>query len=794
MANITESLKSLQLTKEEVEKFGDALKNKEFRKMLIDYVEEVQSPENQRIYEQEIIELEKQRGVDVTFLKPNAGYVLKTSADGEKKVFVNICSNDLIKKPTSNPSVEDGSRGYQWQVPHSLTPPRDDVDKQGKLCKVYDFVCHPSTLELAQKTKTFKDMLNNMACETIESNFNVKLDRKNLKFPKMQYKGRPYSAVMRKPSNSSSVNPEDREFMDKLFSDGGCPYKPPSAETKPKTINIPNNNLQNQSKYTIPKYNIKHRSHIELEQFIEHKTAKMNSAIPKELVVEIILPLLKSASDVVLDVNEKSLQLISEKPAKYKLDLNLPYEVVESLGNAKFEKDKKKLIVTLPVKRNSGVTFTEICREDSGIESDHASFVSSSPAEENERLVTEMNDGTQISDSEQTNNDLNKEEMSLENVFLDPSISYLLPDFTVHLFDDTFAFTLNVKNVTDSSLIKTFQNDLKAVHLKFTSVSSGFFPLHYAFYFRPIDAVIDFETIVTEVWDNNVEVQIPVKHCDKFIESFLVGTDSNNLTEHYLDNNVCSTSKFAGQEKKDSDDYDAPTNPKPSLLVSTDQSEDESSGELRKERKKSKSKGKQSNWKNQRKQRMTDGDVSDNMPSKAIDIAGFCESSGDELSYSYSPYNKGILKNLVRRSFSRSMSESSIDEVMLTSSVENCHSIDSAIPEEHQQVSTSLKKTVRFNDVVSKQVFRSNSSILGQRRKNQRKAKAKKRAHEKKHSESELSENEEKKDQIGSNENESSSEGTGLSENESNSSDKRDKNGEDSNAFSNDIFLMDIDF
>lgn len=38
------------------------------------------------------------------------------------------------------------------------------------------------------------------------------------------------------------------------------------------------------------------------------------------------------------------------------------------------------------------------------------------------------------------------------------------------------------------------------------------------------------------------------------------------------------------------------------------------------------------------------------------------------------------------------------------------------------------EKTVRFNEAVQEQLFRSNSSILGQRKKNQRKAKNKRKA------------------------------------------------------------------
>lgn len=189
MASSFEAFKELDLSRDEVERLGSALKDKEFRKLLVDYVEELQNPENKKLFQKEVTELEKERGNDVTFINPVAGYVIKTSVDGNRKAFVNICANENIKKPTSTPKVQDGSRGLQWSLPHSISPPRDDYDNKGVLCRVFDVVFHPDTMHLAQNNKAFREMVNNTACDAVEANFDVKLDRKNLKFPKLQYKG-----------------------------------------------------------------------------------------------------------------------------------------------------------------------------------------------------------------------------------------------------------------------------------------------------------------------------------------------------------------------------------------------------------------------------------------------------------------------------------------------------------------------------------------------------------------------------------------------------------------------------
>lgn len=133
---MADSLNELELSREEVEKLGEALKKEEFRKLLGEYFEEVQDPENRRRYQEEMVELEKQRGMDVTFINPTKGYVIKTSVDGDCKAFINVCSNEAVGKPTFNRDVQNGSPGLNWSIPHTLSPPRRDYDSKRNKCQV----------------------------------------------------------------------------------------------------------------------------------------------------------------------------------------------------------------------------------------------------------------------------------------------------------------------------------------------------------------------------------------------------------------------------------------------------------------------------------------------------------------------------------------------------------------------------------------------------------------------------------------------------------------------------------
>jgi len=170
------------VSREELKNITDCLKKEEFRKLLIEYAEEVADPDNRKIYEREITQLEKERGVDVTFVNPEPGYVIKTSVDGDKKCFLNISKNDVVARPTSQPSYEQGHRGLQWSIPYTLIPPRYDLDKKNVRCMVFDVVFHPDTIYLASKNARFREIVNNTAMDGVESNFKVHISKLVLQF------------------------------------------------------------------------------------------------------------------------------------------------------------------------------------------------------------------------------------------------------------------------------------------------------------------------------------------------------------------------------------------------------------------------------------------------------------------------------------------------------------------------------------------------------------------------------------------------------------------------------------
>ena len=83
--------------------------------------------------------MEADRGNNIRWVKPTAGYVLKTEyekppnpdgvPDDVSKVFINVCSSvEIAEASAQNRTVRDGKSGESWSIPYSLVAGRIDVD------------------------------------------------------------------------------------------------------------------------------------------------------------------------------------------------------------------------------------------------------------------------------------------------------------------------------------------------------------------------------------------------------------------------------------------------------------------------------------------------------------------------------------------------------------------------------------------------------------------------------------------------------------------------------------------
>ncbi|XP_055836927.1 protein kintoun [Episyrphus balteatus] len=788
------------ITCEEFEKLSIALRKDEFRKLFLDYCEEIQNPENRKQYEAEIKQLEAERGVDVTFLNPQPGFVIETSVNGDSRCFLNIAKCDKISAPTSENNNRNTKKGVNWTIPHALLPPRDDFHDNNCRCQVFDVIFHPEALLQADNNVAFKQCLIETACNGIEKEFKVRLDRINITFSAVNYKGVPRPSIIRKASKNAPIHSEQEPSpLDAIFPSKPLPVFEPAKLTT-KTVS-------HLDEYCKPKYVVKHRRPVDMSEMTYELDAKINATVPKELVVEIELPLLNSAANCMLDVTDKRLYFVSEKPAKYKLNMELPYGVNDKEGSAKFDSDKHRLVITLPVKAfNTGRGKQDFNREDSGVESDirddmllNETVTSESPQEE---LKTKSN----IDKESQLKHSMVVSKKSSN--FLKDSIKYNFPQhFDLNILDETIAIVLHVRNV-DNESIDLIKDD-KSFHIQFTSIGTGFYPTHYAFYFEFVEqSDVQIDSIDAEAWDNNVVLNISLKNFQN-IEYYHAGLDNNNakifkiqdefilgnakkpkldkqskleVSVELLDNdksiqieikpknaknfNFCKKQEY-DELKANSSKCFGKKNRKPNKKLRS--FSESTCDDIKKQNIKSAESASESKAKTTKANdlKQPKNIVVDNNEINVADSSMQTMQNGEESeiqipisrkqrSYSESrnqsaPTFKSILKHSSRYLRTMSDSCSSIEEpISYSCSIDGdmkfSHSFHD-IPEEDSSqhgLSESCKKTVRFSDVIKKNVFRLDSSILGRRKINQKK-RNKKRALQRRHSEGDSADYEDNK-------------------------------------------------
>lgn len=308
--------------------------------------------------------------------------------------------------------------------------------------------------------------------------------------------------------------------------------------------------------------------------------------------------------------------------------------------------------------------------------------------------------------------------MACETPFLEPSINYTLPHFTYNRFENTVAFTLHVKNVEPDSINVDY--DTYTYKLKFTSIGSGYFPIHYAFYFAVTTketSIMGDEMPYWEHWDNNIIVHIRLDWIDKF-HSYHAGISENDCKTYTCPH---SAEKKAYEYKQD-DGIDCDKVPEASNVEvetaisskelkieiknkSFAQNKQVENGNASKSNKSKKSKKNRSlsesncddfkNDEDDKQQRSSEVSIDSHIclknPPKSRTQS---ESSNDDHHMELFPL-KSILKR--NSSYDRQASESTDDHGCVGSIDLGIGSFSSIPEEKGEQLSESVRKTVRFD-------------------------------------------------------------------------------------------------
>lgn len=118
--------------------------------------------------------------------------------------------------------------------------------------------------------------------------------------------------------------------------------------------------------------------------------------------------------------------------------------------------------------------------------------------------------------------------------FLKKHLHYQLPaKFDCNVLDNVLAFVLHVANVQPDSL-QTLKQD-QQVHLQFASMGSGYYPTYYAFLVelpQSESSPLQIVEIEADASDANVVLRLHMnEHCET-LQSYLAGTDSNDLKQY----------------------------------------------------------------------------------------------------------------------------------------------------------------------------------------------------------------------------------------------------------------------
>lgn len=134
------------------------------------------------------------------------------------------------------------------------------------------------------------------------------------------------------------------------------------------------------------------------------------------------------------------------------------------------------------------------------------------------------------------------------------------------------SWVLHVRNVQEDSL--KIKREDKALHLKFISVGSGYYPSHYSFYIQLPSLEKEAKIVDAEVeaWENNVVLNIQLNTNAERVSNYLAGIDSNHLQQYEIQEKF-KVSHKSRQRQKDS-------TASPNLDISIERSECEKTVEI----------------------------------------------------------------------------------------------------------------------------------------------------------------------------------------------------------------------
>ena len=249
-------------------------------------------------------------------VKPTPGLCIKTkNKKSGEKVFINICTSSTVPMPkviSEKDLLEmldklgDSDEVIDYRVPMSLGEPHAEVDNRGNGCTAYDVIINPNYLHTINNSKIFFGFLMSIIMEGILHKYELELEKNWTLLKNKKFLGRIDEQNLRK-----------KTLIQEISSSSG----------------------DDQSSASVTE-NVK-RPRCEIVQ-------EPDEGHPEFLVAEVRLPGIKNANSVMVDVGEDRL-VVCTRPKLFKLDVFLPFNLVQEDCGSQFNVSSSILTVTMPV-------------------------------------------------------------------------------------------------------------------------------------------------------------------------------------------------------------------------------------------------------------------------------------------------------------------------------------------------------------------------------------------------------------------------------------------------------------
>ena len=361
-----------RMTRQEARDILHALDKPEFSGLMDNYINEISDPNNIKETNQFLKESEEKKDLpsNVRLAKPTPGFCIRSEKysikhpSNRQKVFINICSYNEIAEPTCNDN-------NMWSLPHLLNKGRHDQDKHKKMCTTFDVVFNEKAIELSKKDLRFKKFVCDTAIDGINKQI-LKSEEEKISndyvVKKFNYKGLEVSYINVHTLSKGEMDDrkEPSEFhktelmkeVEKLKQEKkeeekkNDLYDQPDIESNIDKINE-NVNIQKQIDINNkePVYKIKYSDNFELKNYFYNPEGMDDESLSikyKNMIISINTPLMNTINDAELEIDVKRLKFKYQDI--YELNLNLPMEIKKETVQAKYDKNKKILNVTVEIK------------------------------------------------------------------------------------------------------------------------------------------------------------------------------------------------------------------------------------------------------------------------------------------------------------------------------------------------------------------------------------------------------------------------------------------------------------